>query len=177
MRIIRGTHKGRKILAPPTIKARPTTDFAKEGLFNILDNQLEYREAEVLDLFAGTGNISFEFASRGCSNIYSVDNSRASFEFIASTADTWNLSNVKPVKQDAFAYLKACSATFDVIFADPPFLLEEVVNIPEIVFSRQLLKPGGLLIVEHSEAIDFTAEKHFLKNRSYGKVNFSFFSS
>lgn len=177
MRIIRGVHRARKIVAPKNIKARPTTDFAKEALFNILENQFDFEEMTILDLFAGTGNISFEFASRGCKSVVSVDIAQASAKFISKTADMLDFQSLKAIKQDAFRFIRTWTHKFDLIFCDPPYDMEEVIKLPAAIFENELLERGGTLIIEHSEYINFEKEEYFLEKRSYGKVNFSFFSA
>jgi 16S rRNA (guanine966-N2)-methyltransferase len=174
MRIISGKYKGKSIVAPKGIKARPTTDFAKESLFNILTNKIELNGIHVLDLFCGTGNISFEFASRGAASVTSVDQSLATYQFVNTFAKSLNLP-VKGVKNDVFKYLKQTNEKFDVIFCDPPYEMPGVDTLPTLIFEKCMLHPNGLLIVEHSKEIDFTNHPHFSEQREYGRVNFSFF--
>jgi len=175
VRIIRGSHKGKKIVAPKNIKARPTTDFAKEGLFNILENKLDFESISVLDLFCGTGNISLEFASRGAERVLSVDIALASFKFLNNVIRQLELEHVHPIKKDAYRYLRTCSEKFDVIFADPPYENEHIRSIPGLVFDNELLEHEGYLIVEHSKQTDFSDNPYLVETRNYGKVNFSFF--
>jgi 16S rRNA (guanine(966)-N(2))-methyltransferase RsmD len=176
MRIISGKHKGKSIVAPKGIKARPTTDFAKESLFNILSNKIDLNDIEVLDLFCGTGNISFEFASRGAASVTSVDQSLATYQFVNTFGKSLNLP-VKCIKNDVFKYLKTSTNQFDVIFCDPPYEMPGVDLLVPIIMERKLLKPSGMLIIEHSKEIDLTNLEGFVEQRAYGKVNFSFFSN
>ncbi|MCD4745477.1 MAG: 16S rRNA (guanine(966)-N(2))-methyltransferase RsmD [Bacteroidales bacterium] len=175
MRIIRGSNKGRKIIAPNNLAVRPTTDMAKESLFNILDNNYYFEGLEILDLFAGTGNISYEFASRGCQNIIAVDNNYKCTSFIKETAEKLKFKNLNVVKINVFDFLKYTNNSFNIIFADPPYNLNRVKEIPELIFDNQLLIKDGWLIIEHSKEINFSEHPHFFQHRIYGKVNFSFF--
>ncbi|MBS1652479.1 MAG: RsmD family RNA methyltransferase [Bacteroidetes bacterium] len=174
MRIISGIHKGRVIKVPNGLNLRPTTDFAKEGLFNILNNLVTYNELKVLDLFCGTGYISFEFASRGCINIYSVDINAKCLNFIRSINDELKL-NINTVKKDAFAFLKTSGEKFDLIFADPPYELSNIFEIHQIVFEKKLLNENGFLIIEHGQKTNLSALSNYTQTRKYGNVNFSFF--
>lgn len=176
MRIISGTHKGRRISPDKKFKARPTTDFAKENLFNVLSNEYYYEDLEVLDLFAGTGGISYEFASRGVKFILSVEKSYNHFNFIKKTVSELGFKQMKVVKSDVFRFVPKCEKTFDLVFADPPYALENILEIPDLIFSNNLLKEDGVLIVEHSDQTDFSEHPNFENKRSYGSVNFSFFT-
>lgn len=175
MRIISGTHKGRVITAPKNLRARPTTDFAKENLFNVLNNYIDFEDLEVLDLFAGTGSISYEFASRGARSVLAVEVNNVHHRFIKNTALTFKLSNVFVVNANVFLYLKSCSKTFDVIFSDAPFDLEGSGEVVNLVLERNLLKPEGILIFEHSRSQDFESHPDCFMVRNYGSVIFSFF--
>ena len=175
MRIIGGRLKGKVILPPAGYKARPTTDFAKEGLFNILDNEYEFEDLKVLDLFGGTGSIAFEFASRGASRVYSVEMARENASFIKTEAARLGLSNVTMVRDNVFDFLPICREKFDIIFADPPYALEGLETLPDQVFSYDLLHPGCYFILEHGDEHLFTGHPHFKKERHYGRVHFSFF--
>lgn len=177
MRIISGKNRGRKIIAPADLPVRPTTDFAKEAMFNILSNQFNLDEIEVLDLFAGTGNISFEFISRNAKKVMAVDNNYKCTKFIRQTADLLNYPNLTVILSDYKAFLKHASNKFDIIFADPPYEMEDVDKLPELIFTIQLLKPEGMLILEHKKAIDFSHLPYFFNHRVYGNVNFSFFTA
>ncbi len=175
MRIVSGTHKGRKIKVPKYFDLRPTTDFSKEGLFNVLNNQIELEGLHVLDCFFGTGNISLEFISRGAEEVTSVDINRDSFKFLNKIAQEWGIENIEVYRSDVFIHLRQDYNKYDLIFADPPFDLEERLSIPELVFENDLLNEDGMLIVEHSKETDFTSHANFLKTRKFGSVYFSFF--
>ena len=174
MRIIRGIYKGHRLTAPKAIKARPTTDFAKEGLFNILDNKIDIIDATVLDLFTGTGNLSFEFTSRGAKSSIAVDISHISVRFVNEQAKKWNLP-IKAFKNNVFKFLAKPVGTFDIIFADPPYALDGIDTIPGLVLQSTLLSSDGLLIVEHGKETDFKDHPNLVDVRNYSKVNFSFF--
>lgn len=173
MRIIGGRYKGKPIHPPKGLLLRPTTDFAKEALFNILNNRIDLEGAEVLDLFCGTGNISFEFGSRG-SRVTSVDANFRCCAFIRDTAATLSLS-ISTVKTDVFSFLKSSHSQFDLIFADPPYDLETIPSIHGLVLAGNLLKPGGLLIIEHGAKTKLEGLDGYSETRKYGNVNFSFF--
>ena len=174
MRIIRGNLKGKKIIAPKSIKARPTTDFGKESLFNILENKIDITKIEVLDLFAGTGNISFEFASRGAKKIICVDQQRSSVNFIKETTHQLDLPIIA-IKNDAFRYLKTLQLSFDLIFADPPYGHLRANELPGIILKSSILNENGLLVIEHGVENDFSNHENFIEKRTYSRVNFSFF--
>jgi 16S rRNA (guanine(966)-N(2))-methyltransferase RsmD len=176
MRIIRGSHKGRRINPPKNLPVRPTTDLAKESLFNILEQQYYLEDIEVLDLFSGTGNISFEFASRKAVRIVAVDINDNCVRFIKKVAGQYSFESLQVVRAPALRYLKYTKLKFDIIFADPPYDLDRLEEIPEIVFERSLLKPDGILIIEHSSVWNFSTLPHFKEERKYGKVHFSFFT-
>lgn len=175
MRIIRGTHRGRKITAPANLPVRPTTDLAKESLFNILENNIYFEDLEVLDLYAGTGSISYEFASRGSKLVIAIDIHPNCVRFISETATKLGFEQLKAVRSSSIGYLGHCRQKFDLIFADPPYDLEGIEEAVELVFKKELLKEGGWLVIEHSEGKDFSAFPNFSQHRNYGKVNFSFF--
>lgn len=176
MRIISGQFKGRRITAPKKLPVRPTTDMAKESLFNILNNHYYFDDISVLDLFAGTGNISYEFASRGTEHITSVDANYGCINFINDTSEDFDMP-ITTIKSDAFKYLEKAQQKFTVIFVDPPydFTVEEFSKIPELVFKNKLLNDEGLLIVEHSKHTDLSHLKHYSHSKSYGGNCFSFF--
>tara|TARA_R110002051_G_scaffold282226_1_gene343989 strand:- start:812 stop:1348 length:537 start_codon:yes stop_codon:yes gene_type:complete len=178
MRIISGKHKGRKITAPNKLPVRPTTDMAKEGLFNILNNTYYFGDISVLDLFSGTGNIAYEFGSRGCNQITSIDANQGCVKFITETAETLEL-NITALKSDVFSYLEKTNSKTDIIFADPPYDLEfdDFSKIPELIFSRELLLEDGVLIIEHSKHTDLSKLPHFTNQRKYGGSIFSFFEA
>jgi 16S rRNA (guanine966-N2)-methyltransferase len=176
MRIVSGTHKGKKIIAPKKLPVRPTTDFAKEALFNILNNQYHFSTLKVIDLFSGTGNIAYEFASRGAVEIIAVDGHFECVKFINKISGELELP-IRTVKSDVFKYLKATGETANLIFADPPydFEVESLQQIVDLVFSRELLLDGGSLIIEHSKRIDLSTLERFSEIRKYGNSVFSFF--
>ena len=177
MRIVSGTHKGRLIRPPKNFKARPTTDFAKENLFNVLNNIFDYTELDVLDLFSGTGSISYEFASRGSNSVISVESNFKHHIFIKKTIEELSLPNIKAIKSDVFRFIKTYSTKFDLIFADPPYELNEIQSIPDFIFNHNILKPEGWLIVEHGDKTDFSKHSKFKEIRKYGGVNFSIFEN
>lgn len=176
MRIISGSHRGKKIKAPDNLPVRPTTDFAKESLFNILNNYFYFDGISVLDLFAGTGNISYEFAARGATSVIAVESNVSCTNFIQQTAQSLSFENLKVISSDAINYLKRASQQFNIIFADPPYDWDKYEIIPELVFEKQMLLPDGFLVIEHSISIDFQAHSKFFQQRNYGKVNFSLFA-
>ncbi len=175
MRIVSGIYKGRKINPPANLPVRPTTDMAKEALFNILRNNFYFDEVNVLDLFSGTGSISYEFASRGCEDITAVDINSRCVQFTGELIQKLEITGFKVIRADVFLYLKKQKQKFDIIFADPPYDLEEYHQIPEIVFKNELLNPNGWLIIEHPISVNFSRHEHFKEIRKYGKVNFSIF--
>ena len=160
---------------PGGLAVRPTTDMAKESLFNILGNHIEFEEIRVLDLFAGTGNISFEFASRGARQVIAVDTNSRCIKFISEMASTLSFQNLIAVKTSAFSFLKFTSQKFDIIFADPPYDMEGIEEIITLVFSNQILDKNGMLVMEHPKEKVFDDFPQFLEKRKYGMVNFSFF--
>jgi len=178
MRIISGKYKGKRLVAPKKLPVRPTTDFAKEALFNILNNSLEFSEIKLLDLFAGTGNISFEFASRGAQHIISVDSHFACVKYITKITEELSFP-IDAIKSDASKFISSTSSKFDVIFADPPYNLEQIdfENIIAKVFSNAILNKEGLLIIEHSKHTDLSHLDYFKEARRYGGSVFSFFNS
>lgn len=176
MRIIGGRLKGKTINPPQGYKARPTTDFAKEGLFNVLDNEYEFADLKVLDLFGGTGSIAFEFASRGAAMVWTVEMARENASFIKMEADRLGLRNVTMVRNNVFDFLDICHEKFDIIFADPPYALEGLETIPDKVFARDILHPDMYFILEHGDEHSFTGHPFFVKEKKYGRVHFSFFS-
>lgn len=177
MRIVSGKYKGRIFHPPKNIRARPTTDFAKENLFNILENQKELEGLKALDLFAGTGNISFELISRGCAGVVAVEKVARHVAFIHRVTEQLEISNLHIIKKDAFQYLRTCRESFDIIFADPPYRLTGAEEIPEMVFDRKLLNNKGILILEHDKNIRLKDTRYLTDQRKYGTVHFSFFSS
>jgi len=177
MRIISGLHKGRKLFAPKKLPVRPTTDMAKEALFNILNNQFYFDEISVLDLFAGTGNISFEFASRGTKLITAVEDHHGCIRYIIETAEKLEMP-ITTLKGDVYKYLGKSKQKFTLIFADPPydFTYEQFSKIAELVYENDLLEEDGLLIIEHSKHTDLSGINHYDASRNYGGSVFSFFT-
>ena len=177
MRIIGGTLKGLRLNPPKNLPVRPTTDLAKEALFNILQNQIAFEGIKVLDLFSGTGNISMEFASRGAEQVVSVDRSMQCVCYLKDKARQHELSCIKVYKDDVFKYLLHETDRFDLIFADPPYDLNRIPDLPKIVFEKNMLLPGGLLIVEHQSLQNLSNHPAFVEQRKYGHSSFSFFRS
>ena len=175
MRIISGKFRGRAINPPKNLRARPTTDFAKENLFNILTNLIDFEECTVLDLFAGTGSISYEFASRGVKSVTAVEINAVHHNFIRTTARDLGADNIFAVKANVFLYLKSCPKRFDVVFSDAPYDLEGVEDVVDLVLSGEILAEDGIFIFEHSEKYNFENHPFFWQSRSYGSVQFSFF--
>ena len=175
MRIISGKYRGRTIVPPRNLRARPTTDFAKENLFNVLVNLVDFEELDILDLFSGTGSISYEFASRDARSVTSVEVNSVHHNFIRQTARDLKFENFFAVKANVFLYLKSCTKQFDLIFSDAPYDLEGSEEVINLVFERGLLREGGILIFEHSKGKDFSAHPRFASLRSYGSVQFSIF--
>ena len=175
MRIIRGKYKGRKITAPKGFKARPTTDFAKESLFNILQNNYQVQDAVVLDLFSGTGSISLEFLSEGCKKMTAVDINRNYIFHIKKQFDELFPLKGTVICDDVFNFCKKQELNYDIIFADPPFNDSNVKDLPEIIFNNPSLNPNVIFILEHSKQYDFSENIFFIQSRKYGNVNFSFF--
>ena len=175
MRIITGLYKGRHFDIPRSFKARPTTDFAKENIFNVVNGYMELDGTTALDLFAGTGSISLELLSRGCSRVVSVEADRDHAAFIRQCMAKIGTDACMLIRGDAFRFMKSCRQQFDFIFADPPYALKELPGIPSLIFEKGLLKEGGLLVFEHGKDNDFSSHERFVENRSYGSVNFSLF--
>ena len=176
MRIIGGKLKGLRLNPPAKLPVRPTTDSAKEALFNILYNQFDFESITVLDLFSGTGNISLEFASRGVLSITSVDRDFGCYNYLKKTAAEYKLDSIRPVKADVLKYLEVETEKYDLIFVDPPYDLPQMNQIAPIVFRRDILRPGGYLIVEHHSLKKIDNDPHFVEQRKYGSSSFSFFS-
>ncbi|WP_418604079.1 RsmD family RNA methyltransferase [Hwangdonia sp.] len=178
MRIISGLYKSRKIVAPKNLPVRPTTDMAKESLFNILNNRFYFDAISVLDLFAGTGNISYEFASRGTQQITSVDQDYGCIKFINQIAEKFNMP-INTIKSDVFKFLEKSTLQTHIIFADPPYAFpdEQFAKIPELIFQNNLLLEDGLLIIEHSKHTDLSHLSQFSYSKSYGGNMFSFFEA
>ncbi len=175
MRIISGKYKGRRISAPSNITARPTTDFAKEGLFNLLNNRIDFEGIDVLDLFAGTGGIGVEFVSRDCNSVISIEQNERHCAFIRKVCAELKIDNLSLMKTDVFKFINSCHTQFDMIFADPPYELDKLAEIPNLIFAQNMLKPDGLFVLEHSSKNSFELHPNFSDHRSYGSVNFTFF--
>ena len=175
MRIIGGTYRGRRITPLSGLRARPTTDFAREGLFNILNNRVDFEDITVLDLFSGTGCISYEFASRGAKEIHLVEKDIKHIAGIRKIIRELEFSNIKAIHIDVKAYLKTCTAKYDIVFADPPYELSWLREIPDLVVGSGIIKEDGVFILEHPRDMSFGDHNLFFEHRNYGGVNFSFF--
>ncbi len=173
MRIITGQYKGRHFEVPRTFKARPTTDFAKENIFNVMMGYIDFEDASALDLFAGTGSISLELLSRGCNEVVSVEMDRDHANFIRQCVEKLGTLNHNLVRGDVFRFLKSCRKQFDFIFADPPYALPTLAEIPDKALP--LLKDDGVFVFEHGKQYDFSQHPNFVEHRAYGSVNFSIF--
>jgi 16S rRNA (guanine966-N2)-methyltransferase len=175
VRIITGKFRGRQIHPPTGLPVRPTTDFAKESLFNVLNNLIDFEGLRVLDLFAGTGNISYEFFSRGGSLITAIDRDPQCVAFINKTAATMDAENLEAVREDVFRFLKHPFGQYDLVFADPPYDMEGIQTLPDLVLGCGILYPDGIFILEHSRDNDFSEHAGFNQHRKYGNVHFTFF--
>ena len=175
MRIITGQYKGRHFDIPRSFKARPTTDFAKENIFNVLQGYIDFEDTSALDLFAGTGSISLELVSRGCSRVISVEADRDHANFIRQCFQKLGEDKDILIRGDVFRFLKTCKQKFDFIFADPPYALKELPQIPDLVLNGDYLNEGGIFVFEHGKDYDFSEHPRFLDHRNYGSVNFSIF--
>jgi 16S rRNA (guanine966-N2)-methyltransferase len=175
LRIIGGKYKGRRINPPSDFKSRPTTDFAREGLFNILNNRVDFESLAVLDLFSGTGSMSYEFASRGASMVHCVEKDQRHISGIKKIIKELDLENVRPIHIDVKAYLKTCSVRYDIVFADPPYELSWLNELPDLVTQANVIKDDGFFILEHPKDLSFAGHSLFFEHRNYGGVNFSFF--
>lgn len=176
MRVISGIYKRRRFDIPRSFKARPTTDFAKENLFNVLCGYIDFEEAaSALDLFAGTGSISIELVSRGCDRVVSIEKDRQHYAFICNVMQQVKTDKCIPICGDALRYITRCGEQFDFIFADPPYALKELAQIPDLIFQNNLLKTDGLFVLEHGKDYNFGQHPHFVEHRAYGSVNFSIF--
>ncbi|MDR0546036.1 MAG: RsmD family RNA methyltransferase [Dysgonamonadaceae bacterium] len=175
MRIVSGKYKSRRFDVPHSFKARPTTDFAKENLFNVLSNLIDFEDITALDLFSGTGSIAFELLSRGCSEVICIEKDPAHHAFIRKVQNELKDNHLTPIKGDVFKFLENSRRKFDFIFADPPYALKELEQIPSLILSHDLLNDGGVFVLEHPKEYDFSGLPGFLQKRVYGAVNFSIF--
>lgn len=176
MRIISGKYGRRRFQVPTNITARPTTDMARENLFNVLANRIDFESVTALDLFAGTGAVSFELLSRGCPQVTCVEKANTQFQFIRKVQEMVNDRNLHPIRGDVFQYIASAQASFDFIFADPPYTLDRLAELPELILNSQLVHSGTMVVVEHPRQFDFSHIPQFTDHRAYGKVNFSFFT-
>ena len=177
MRIIAGSLRGRRLNPPQNLPVRPTTDMARESLFNILNNYVDYEECAVMDLFAGTGAVSLEFVSRGAREVTSVDINAQCTDFIKQSAQQFGVKNLHVVRADVFDLLKRANRKFDIVFADPPYAIDGLATLPDLVFERQVLTDDGIFVLEHPREFSFEEHPHFWQHRAYGKVNFTFFAN
>ena len=183
MRIITGKHQGRRFDAPRTFKARPPTEFAKANIFNVLNGYVDIEGATALDLFAGTGSITLEMLSRGCSSVVSVEADRDHAAFTRQCLEKIGVKECSLIRGDVFRFLKSSRQQYDIIFADPPYALKELPQIPDLILrngapgSQPLLKPDGILVFEHGKQYDFSSHPWFIDHRAYGSVNFTLFAS
>ncbi len=176
MRVISGIYKRRRFDVPRSFKARPTTDFAKENLFNVItNNYMDFDDTKALDLFAGTGSISIELVSRGCAEVVSVEKDRAHYRFICKIMQEVGTEKCLPICADVFKFIRGGGGTYDFIFADPPYELKGIETIPDLIFENKLLKEDGLFVLEHGKQNSFEGHPYFVDKRVYGSVNFSFF--
>jgi 16S rRNA (guanine966-N2)-methyltransferase len=175
LRIISGKYRSKTLHPPKNFKARPTTDFAKAGLFNILNNYLDYEGVRVLDLFSGTGSISFEFASRGCTSIDAVESDHLHADYIRRTAKELGFEGFRAIKSDAFVFIRHAKSSYDLVFCDPPYEMEGIEYLPAAILEAGLVAPKGWLIFEHSAKYRFDQVESFAEERHYGSVHFSFF--
>tara|TARA_B100001093_G_scaffold151339_1_gene144048 strand:- start:51 stop:593 length:543 start_codon:yes stop_codon:yes gene_type:complete len=177
MRIISGSHKSKRIKAPSKLPVRPTTDMAKESLFNIINNDFYFDEISVLDLFSGTGNISYEFASRGTRKILCVDKNENCVKFIQKTSQNHDFNAIHVIHSEVLSFLQKQKATQDIIFADPPYDFKYFEDLISLVFEKKILSNEGVFILEHGKKNNFENHSYFTKTKRYGNVNFSFFNS
>ena len=176
MRIIAGNLRGRRLNPPANLPVRPTTDMARESLFNILNNYVDFEECSVMDLFAGTGAVSFEFVSRGVREVTSIDINAQCTDYIKAESTRMDIRNIHVVRADVFDLLKRANRKFDIVFADPPYAIEGLPTLPDLVFEREVLNDDGIFILEHPAEYSFEEHPHFWQHRNYGKVNFTFFA-
>lgn len=175
MRIIGGKLKGIRLQPPANLPVRPTTDMAKEALFNILNNQFDFESCTILDLFSGTGNLTFEFASRNAEKILAIDMDYGCVNWVKSTAKKYEFNQIEVRKGDVFKLLNQMTSSYDIIFADPPYNMPNIPQIPVLVAAQKLLKPDGLLVVEHQSNMKLNSQPGYTETRKYGNSSFSFF--
>lgn len=175
MRIISGTYGGRRLSPPKNITARPTTDFAKESLFNLLNNRMDFDGIDMLDLFAGTGGIGIECVSRGARSVTAVELAHVQQNWIISCCRQLGIRNLSVIRGDVFKFLNACHTRYDLVFADPPYALPELPFLPNFILEKDILKENGWLVIEHGKDTDFTSHPRHIETRTYGSVHFSFF--
>lgn len=175
MRIISGKYRGRHLSPPKNISARPTTDFAKESLFNLLQNRMDFEGISMLDLFAGTGSIGLECISRGAYEVTAVELAHVQQNFIIKTCKELGINNLRLIRGDTFKYINSCREQYDFIYADPPYALPQLSLLPKLIFEKDLLKVEGWFVLEHSANNEFSTLPYFIETRCYGSVNFSFF--
>ena len=175
MRIISGIYGGRRLSPPKNITARPTTDFAKESLFNLLNNRIDFEGIDVLDLFAGTGGIGIECVSRGARSVTAVEIAHVQQNWIITCCRQLGIRNLSVIRGDVFKFLNACRTKYDLVFADPPYALEQLPTLPDAILAREILKENGWLVIEHGKDTDFTSHPRHVETRTYGSVHFSFF--
>ncbi len=175
MRIITGKYKGKRFDVPRSFKARPTTDFAKENIFNVMKGYVDFEETKTLDLFGGTGSIALEFLSRGCPRVVTVEVDKQHFAFISAVCRQLQDAAIKPLCTDALRFIARCNEQFDLVFADPPYAMKEIAELPERVMKSNLLSENGIFVLEHGKNNDFSSHPDFVEHRAYGSVNFSIF--
>jgi 16S rRNA (guanine966-N2)-methyltransferase len=175
LRIISGKYKSRRITPPAGFTARPTTDYARESLFNILNNRIDFESVSVLDLFSGTGSISYEFASRGAAFVHLVEKDSKHLAFIRRMVEEMKIENIKPIHIDVKSYLRTCRIQYDIVFADPPYDLSWLNTLPDLITGSGVIKEDGFFILEHPKDYRFNTHSQFFEHRNYGSVNFSFF--
>ena len=176
MRIISGTHGGRRISPPANMPhTRPTTDIAKEGLFNIIQNNIDITQVKSLDLFGGTGCISYELASRGAEELTIIEKDPKMYDFIKKTAGALRFDHINIIKQEVFSYIKTCQQQYNFIFAGPPYALATIDELPKLIFEKKLLLPKGWFVLEHTPRNDYKKFEHYKTERNYGTTIFSIF--
>ena len=175
MRIISGIYGGRRLSPPKNITARPTTDFAKESLFNLLNNRIDFEGIDMLDLFAGTGGIGIECVSRGAREVTAIEIAHVQQNWIIACCKQLGIRNLSVIRGDVFKFLSACRTKYDLIFADPPYALDRIEELPDLILGQDILKEDGWLVIEHGKDTNFTAHMRHVETRTYGSVHFSFF--